>query len=261
MFQTPDNAQAAHLTLDWGNVIAGIIGGMVGVVITLVAEFFIRRYEKSKDKEEQTLVVFKNQTRKIDGSIYRYLGPGSSVEMMKSDLGPPNRQYGTDAGLFTEELHMPDPDPSDPETQPEEYEPAFTAYLYFFENAHVKLISRDGVSIDALTIIALSNTVPIPDDPDAFLNRYKIDEAFFGTGRIKAEHFPGCTDTLTAICSMRYSFGFSQVITYFCEDFSRDFYEPDLEKNPKELIGATAYGVCVSNKIDTVSYIYLSEID
>lgn len=253
----PVQTVADKAWLDSGNILSGIIGGLVAVLVTLVAEFLIRRYEKSQERKEQEIVRFKNETRKITGTIFQYLGPDASVEMMKADLGPPNKQYGTEAGFFEEEFSDECPPIIE---EASKYTPRFTAYLYFFQNAHVKVISEDRESIVALTVMAHDETIYMPESETEFLNRYKIDAAFFEDADVRAEHQPGCSDIVTAICTSRHFHGRTVVTTYFCDDSDRDFYSADLKNNPRELIGATVHGVCISKGLETVSYIYLSEI-
>jgi hypothetical protein len=252
-FQAPESSR-----FDWGNVVSGTIGGLIAVVVTLLAEFLIRRYEKSKEKSEQQVVTFQNESRTVTGAIFTYLGPGASIEMMKHDLGPPNKQYGTDAGLFTIEMYEDDP----VEEISSEYVPEFTAYLYFFKNAHVKFISKDKQSIDAITVFAFDQdaSISLPHSQSQFLNQYSIDEQFFvDNPNIDAEHFPGCRDVTTAICSRTYFPGLEIATTYFCDNPKVDYFEADLKNNPKELLGATVYGVCISKGIENVSFIYSSE--
>lgn len=241
-----------QFTIDWNSLATGAAGGLIVFLVTLVSEYFVRKYEKYQEKTEQQIVRFKNETRTITGTIFNYLGPGSSVEMMKSDLGPPNRQFTTEAGLYgSETLGLPSDDELD-------YSKEFTAYLYLFKNAQVKLLSEDKVTIVALTVMANGKDILLPFEEAQFLNSYMIEMDFFEDKKIIAEHIPGCSDTVTALSASYYRPS-PMVITYFCYHDQVDYYEADLTNNPKELIGARINGVCISSDLDTVSYLYLSE--
>jgi len=245
------------IEVDWKSVVSGAAGGLIVFLVSLIAEFLVRQWEKSREKSEQQIVRFKNETRKITGAIFTYLGPDASVEMMKSDLGPPNKQYGTDAGLFTLKESE---EASFPVEENAEYVPRFTAYLYFFQNGQVKIISENRESIVALTVMATDESISMPFSETEFINECKVDESFFEDSDVVAEHMPGCRDTVTAICSSRSFPGIQIATTYFCHAYDKDFHDADLENNPRELIGAIVHGVCISKGIENVSYIYLSEL-
>ena len=250
--------------IESGNVVSGIIGGLVAVVVTLISEFLIRKYERNQEKKEQQIVRFKNQSRRITNTIFQYLGPDASVEMMKNDLGPPNKQYKTEAGFFSDEtlgiVPENNPDVTEDSEVADDYQPRFTAYLYFFENADVKIISEDGESITAITVMAHDASINLPHSDTKRFNEYKIGAEFFVGASLLAEHMPGCRDTVTALCEITYSPGTQTATTYFCYDVDRSFFDADLQNNPKELIGATISGACISKGAENASYLYLSEI-
>ena len=233
--------------------------GAAGGVLALVFEHVYLHFKEKHADAEKKVIKFSNEERRITGSVFTYLGPDAAVEMMKADLGPPNKQYGSDAGLFEIEMYEDDNPALDEQT---EYVPEFTAYLYFFKNAHVKIISKDQVSIDAITVLAHDgdSSISIPNSETEFLNEYKIGQNFFEENSlVLADHFPGCRDVFTAICSQSIYPGISIATTYFCDDSSMNYDSVDLRNNPKTLIGATVYGVCISKGVENVSCIYSSE--
>jgi hypothetical protein len=239
-----------QFTIDWNSLATRAVGGLIVFLVTLVSEYFVRKYERYQDKAEQQIVRFKHETRTITGAIFSYLGPGSSVE---SDLGPPNRQFATEAGLYSAETlgfasdHKLD------------YSKEFTAYLYLFKNGQVKILSEDKETIVALTVMANGKDILLPFEEAEFLNSYMIELDFFDDRKIIAEHMPGCSDTVTALSASYYRPS-PMVITYFCYHDQMDYYEADVTNNPKELIGARINGVCISSDLENVSYLYLSEL-
>src|SRR5688572_12153516 len=123
------------------NLLIGAAGGLIAGAILLLVEYLIRKREKRGEIAQQQVVKFANEERLITGSIFSYLGPRSSIELMKTELGPPNKKGRQLEGLF--------PPYIEPECKPEES----TVYLYFFKNADVKIISKDDETIDSLTVI------------------------------------------------------------------------------------------------------------
>src|SRR5687768_6035231 len=127
-------------------LLIGAAGGLIAGLVVLLVEWLLGRLDKYREARQQLIIRFKNEERRITGSIFNHLGPRSSIELMKSDLGPPNRKMTEVLGLFME----------DDQEFPTEQETT-NSYLYFFKNAAVKILSRDGLMIDALVVIATAN--------------------------------------------------------------------------------------------------------
>jgi hypothetical protein len=229
--------------MEW---LIGLTGGLVAGGILLFVEYVLRKHEQKDAIAEERIIKFTNEERRITRSIFTYLGPGSSVELMKSDLGPPNKKLKAQVGLFA----------TDVDDQPEDT----NIYIYFFKNAHVKLTSLDGQTIDSITVaahetdIAFNNLFFVnPDEKDDFLNVGKFtSEMLLGS---KAEQFQGCNDCFSAVQTFVNS-PFRIFQTYFCNYSGNG----DITKNPEFLVGTVIDGICLSSRPDNASYILTSDI-
>lgn len=240
--------------MEWNNVWSGAVGGAIVGFLVLLAEFLIRKYERKQDKSYQEIICFKNEARRVTGSVFNYLAPGASIEIMKGELGPPNKKWMSNPELFVEE---------DESVEYESKEEKFHTYLYLFKNAYLKVLSEDNQTIDVLTVIALEEGISIhsiplhADGESTYLNLAKVDEDLL-QNRAYAEHFPGCRDIVTAI---RIFLGnpFWTYVTYFCNP-EKDVYGVDLNENPATLLGAVIVGVCLAREPEHPTYIYTSEL-
>lgn len=236
------------------NLLVGVIGGLIAGLMLLLLEFLIRRSEKRQEKSERDVITFKNERRTITGSVFDYLAPGSSIEMMKEELGPPNKKWVSKPELFI---------PTDAGEEFYSKQPEFHTYLYIFKNAHLKVFSEDREMIDTLTVIALNNDISFENIPfhancqDSRLNVAIVPKELF-ENEVYAEHFPGCRDLVTAI---RVFVGnpFWTYITYFVNS-ETDAYELDLQEHPELLVGSTITGICLTKEAEHATYIYLSEL-
>ncbi|MBK8809955.1 MAG: hypothetical protein IPN69_04400 [Acidobacteria bacterium] len=253
--QAEQNVADKPFSLDWGNVLSGLIGAVIGVALTLIAEFFIRKYERNRDKRERQLVTFPHSERRIDEKIFDELSPGHAIELMKAVLGTPNKIF-IDTPVFTTDFFY------DKETGVElEFDTEYakekhserhhetTAYFYDFKNAQVKITSKNQETIDSLAVEYKDTPLRVPQ-----LGLGWDDETplVLGESKVTAELVDGCA--LSYERNMRY--GDSIVIrlytgaplysyyTYFGYPDWADGAEPDPEK-PETFIGGIITGVCV----------------
>lgn len=239
---------------DWNSLLIGAVGGLISGLVVLIAEYFIvKRIEERREIEVKQTIRFKNETRRITGSVFNYLAPGSSIEIMKGELGPPNRKWMSSPELFVT---------IDEELNEEPLEEKFHTYLYLFKNAHVKVLSRGNETIDVLTVVAWDKDIsmeliPLYESDEQNLNVARVNRELIALNG-HAEHFPGCRDVVTAIRTFVGN-PFWLYVTYFV-DPECDAYEMDLQKHPELLVGATITGVCLTKEAEHPSYIYLSEL-
>ena len=48
------------IEVDWKSVVSGAAGGLIVFLVSLIAEFLVRHWEKSREKSERQIVRFKN---------------------------------------------------------------------------------------------------------------------------------------------------------------------------------------------------------
>src|SRR5687767_3572092 len=115
------------------SLIIGVAAGVIASGIILLVELLIRRRERKREIADQRLVKFTNEERRITSSIFSFLGPRSSVELMKAELGPPNKKLTDSGGLFLKTSQFSQTN----------------SYMYFFKNCEVKITSKDNETIDS----------------------------------------------------------------------------------------------------------------
>jgi len=235
-------------------LLIGAAGGLIAGGVLLLVEYLVRRGEKNQETEEERIVRFTNEERTITGSIFNYLGPRSSIELMKSELGPPNKKSKEQLGLFYDAT-------ADAVTNPKEPEEVYDVYVYFFKNATVKVTSNDGETIESLTVLTNSKDISFPifsfdaETREGHLNVTTVTADIVEMGR--AQEFPGCRDIFTAI-QKPVGMPYRIYVTYFVNFFSDD-PEKDITKNPEHLIGSVIEGVCYSSSPDTSTYIFVED--
>ena len=251
------------ISIDWNSLVTAAVGGLIVGIVVLIVEYIVRRREKKGARVEQQIVRFSNEERKITGSIFNFLGPGSSIDLMKSELGPANKKGKEIGGLFSKETDSFQLTPE--EIEPEgvkKNETARDSYLYFFKNASVKITSKDGQTIDSLTVIATDTDIAFSDT--TFLD--SEEERFLGVATIttdiiegcNAEEFTGCRDCFTGVHKIIGN-PFWIHVTYFC-DFAEYDVEKNVTQNPEHLIGSVINGICLSSELDTVTYIFTYDL-
>lgn len=231
------------------SLLIGAAGGLIAGGVLLFVEYLVRRREKHQEKEQQQIVKFTNEERRITGSIFNYLGPRSSIELMKSELGPPNKKSREQIGLFYDQESN-----NGPNSDSNELEQLFDVYIYFFKNASVKITSKDGETIESLTVWANDKDIsfPIYDSLDGetreeFLNDARITEDMAQSGR--TESFPGCRDMFSAVQN-QIGMPFRIYVTYFCE-FSDE---------AESLVGSVINAICFSSEGNTANYIFVADL-
>jgi len=221
------------------DLLSAIIGGIIAGGILLFVEYLVRGREKRREETEQHKLTFTNGERRITESIFRFLGPHSSVELMQSELGPPNKKLKEIGGLFLQNKT------STKETY---------SYVYYFKNAQIKITSKDGEIIDSLTIEAFDKDINFGNlffndtSKEQFLNVQTLTPEMLAESRV--EEFLGCLDGYRAV-QKALDFPDFLYLTYFC-DYSGD---GDVVDDPNLLIGSVITGVCLSSDAEAPSYI------
>ncbi len=238
-------------------LLIGAAGGLIAGGALLLVEYLVRRREKNQETEEQRIVRFTNEERKITGSIFNYLGPRSSIELMKSELGPPNKKSKEQLGLFYDEVTNDTVTISD-SNEPEE---VYDVYVYFFKNASVKITSKDGETIESLTVLTNDKDISFPvfsfdaETRGGLLNVTTVTADIVENSR--AQEFQGCRNIFTAL-QKPVGMPYRIYVTYFC-DFLSGNSEKDITKNPEHLIGSVIEGVCYSSSPETSTYIFVED--
>jgi len=134
------------------------IGGLVGGGLVLGIEQLIIYFKDRNKEKRQKLIAFPNPNRIIDEAIFDRLAPGRSVELMKAVLGTPDNTF-VDAVPIFETYREEEEGLMVYEFKSEEDKAAFeenrlrtTAYIYDFENALVKITSKDKETINSLAV-------------------------------------------------------------------------------------------------------------
>jgi hypothetical protein len=228
------------------SLLIGAAGGLIAGAILLLVEYFVRRAEKKRELADQRLVRFANEKRLITGSIFNYLGPRSSIELMRGELGPPNKKLKEPVSLFRDYNST-----GDEQTN---------SYVYLFKNAAVKITSKDDVMIDSLAVVGNDTDIQCnnlfyvnTDTEPEFLNKAILTNEMLEGCRV--EEFPGCNDCFAAAQKGNDN-PFYVYITYFC-DYSTD---DDISANPQLLAGTVINGICLSSSAETASYVFANDV-
>jgi len=160
---------------------------------------------------------------------------------MKAMLGAPNKTAKEDHALFTEK------------------EVKTNVYFYFFENANLKITSRDKEVIDSLTLICHDNSISLDyflldsDEGSLRLGELKVTKAFVDYG-IRHDYLQARLDSSFAL-QIRTAAPNYLTYTYFGFGGGgiRDYYA---NNDPSAFIGETIDGVCLSEDPDSSFYIY-----
>jgi hypothetical protein len=226
------------------NLLIGAAGGIIAGAILLSVEYLLRHRERKRDRAEQRLVRFVNQERRVTETIFNYLGPGSSIELMKSELGPPNRTVKEPTGLFRDDMS----------------DNGINSYVYLFKNALVKIASKDGKTINNLTVLANDTDIAFnnlffvnPDAEPQYLAVATLTREMLEDCRV--EDFEGCRDAFAA-AQKAVDNPFYVHITYFCESPGKG----DISKNPELLVGSVIHGICLSAEAETANYVFAPDV-
>jgi hypothetical protein len=259
--ETTNQVQSVSWHLDWGTVVAGIVAGVaagaVVVIMQVIGDYLLQKFVKLKESRARVLVTFPHDRRFIDGRIFEKLKPGRSVEYMKTALGAPAMTSREVAPIFTtdtfyNERYEPMTFESEEaqETYSEEYH-STTAYVYQFENAIVKITSKDKEVIDSLAVEITGddgslNVPQLPlgwsDDEDnlqlgkSIVTKDLVEECQkFSYEFSRFEHkIVLCLYTASPLYTYYSYFGYP--------NFEGD--EPDAEK-PETFVGGTINGICL----------------
>ncbi len=242
-----------------GGIVSGLASGLVVAIAVLLAEYIIRKREKAREKAEALRIEFPNSKRLIQPDIFHKLGPGGSIELMKSVLGAADNTFIDSIPVFEEnreeESGLLVHEFSDDEAKAKFEETRFntTAYLYDFKNATVKITSKNEETIDSLALdVKFEYTLNCSDLPLGFvttetgegdlsliLGESKVDKDFAESSRL--DHVFSRQDSYF-ICSI-YTAG-PLYLHYTCFGFPMGDVMPDKQK-PETFVGQTITGICI----------------
>lgn len=249
--------------MDWNTFLMAAGGTLAAGIILFIAESYRRHRWRLRESRESRKIKFPNAQRRIDNSIFTSLSHGSTIELMKSALGTPDRYSQWDDPVFLQSGFNPESD-----EMPEGYDEGrglkTHSYLYSFANANVKITSQDNLTIDSLTVL--------PTEAGFSFSGLRFhwgeedgDTLIFGETTVPQEMAEDCrAEYLTTrwdrclvlsgyLASPTYDYE-----TYFCFK-SPGISEADL-KDPSTFVGATIEGVCLSSEDTKVFYIYTQEL-
>lgn len=231
--------------MEFTTILAGIIGG----VIVLAAEQVYLHFRERSKENRQKLIVFPNDERILPESVFHQLSPGSSVELMKTVLGTPNKTYKDYEPVFRDVEYDETGEPIEPEYD----ESKFThAYFYNFKNAYLKVTSKDKETIDSLAVevkegVLATGDLPLGwgdgenDSPVCVLGESKVNQDLVEFCR--AEYSQSRYESIFVL-SLYTGASLYTHYTYFgTPDFQKDV---EVSKdNPNSFIGSTISGICL----------------
>jgi hypothetical protein len=233
-------------------IIAGAIGG--GLVLG-IEQILIHLKEKRKESRHK-LVSFPNPVRIIDVAIFDRLAPGRGVDLMRAVLGTPDNTFIDETPIF--ESHREEEtglivyrfESDEDKAAFEEKRFHTNAFLYDFQNAIVKITSKDKSTISSLAVEVKDGfNLNISQLPLGFDTE---DELPGSLGLIKVNK--------TLVDTSRAAYEFSRFDKYFVLSVytAAPFYThysyfgyPDNDvidisaDNPDTFIGCTIQGVCL----------------
>jgi len=173
------------------------------------------------------------------------LNPGANIELMRELLGTPIKYNKIDFPIF------------------KEVEVSTNSYLYSFENALLKITSKDNICIDSLTVLAHDNSIELDSIAfDSPTNEYKLNKAKVSKDIL--ERLSNHDYIQTRIDS---SFALQIYIpnplyksfTYFGPSIEKGFSYFE-KKDPDIFANEVITGFCISNDSEDVYYIYEMEL-
>ena len=238
-------------------ILIALISSVVsGLAVWLIQQAYTNKRERRREEADRTIKSL-NDNRVVSDDIFETLAPGRSIELMKEMLGVPDIFRRRDAPLFVDMLLLPDGEEDLAEDKLDKSIDTHS-YIYMFKNAHVKITSRDNVSIDSLTVMSEDKSL----SADSLLLPEGIESAGFGDLKVTSD----LTDAIMYhryIRTMKDSFfamnaptgpPMHQHLTFF--GYSEKSNEYEETNDPKILIGAHIEGVCISANLGDVYYIY-----
>lgn len=251
--------------MDLKSIIAGIIGG---AIVLTVEQIYLYLKEKRKD-QQQRLITFPNIKRIIDSNIFDRLSPGRSVELMKTALGTPDKTYQDSDPIFTdyreeeESLMVYEFENEADRARYEENKFKTTVYFYDFENAQVKITSKDREVINSLAVEVKEGTLDasclpfgwMTDEDEGenlILGQTKVTKELVGMSR--SERVLSRYDN-TFVLSVYTAAPLYTHYTYF--GFPESHKGTGTSKdNPESFVGSIITGVCI-HRSEHDSYIIL----
>lgn len=217
------------------NIIAGVIGGMV----VLLIQRFLDNVKQEKENNEKKSLINPNSKRLLTNDLITTFSPEKNYKKVKEILGEPDKTY-KDFSIF-EEHHQED------NTKIE-----YKSDLYVLENGVLKITTHDQVSINSITVFPYDNFIEIPyfefftSQNKINIGNAKIDEEFINYHHNKIE-IRTIRESAFAIQTYTGAPHYRQltIFTYF----------PNLENGIEKFIGNNIEGFCLSHD-RSAFYIY-----
>lgn len=235
--------------------------GAAGGVVALAVEHIYLHFKEKRANEAKRLVTFSNNERFVDKSVFEKLGPGRSVELMKSALGTPDQTYICSEPVFTkyreeeEGLIAWEFETPEDEEKFEKNKFKTTVYFYDLKNAQIKITSKDRETINSIAVNVKDGVrldisdLPMSwaagqdenEDGHLILGETKVEADLVAISR--AEYLKSRYDD-TIILSVYTAAPLYTHYTYF----GHPDYEVDTDvtaDKPESFIGGTITGVCL----------------
>jgi hypothetical protein len=225
----------------WNSILTGAIGGLI---VLGIQEIIAVYRGKRKNKSEKTVKSWSTD-KIITTSVIFDLSPGANIELMRELLGIPLKYKKSDWPIFRE------------------IEVQTNSYLYSFQNAYLKITSKDNISIDSITVVAFDSSIELDsitflsDENDYRLNKAKVNQEILS--HITAHDF--------IHTRMDASFALQHYIpnpvyksyTYFggCLEKGFEYHE---HKDPNIFLDEKITGVCISESSEDIYFIYDMEL-
>lgn len=222
----------------WISLISGIAGGL----IVLLAQNAIEKYKKEKDQKNEKIIKSTRFGKILAENTLESLEVGLSVDKMKEILGIPDFIFKEEySGLI--------------DKKPSNY------FTYNFSNAIVRITSQNNLSIDTISILSRDDRTNLIK---FFLNNYEASSGgILGRTKLNKEiiknvinHYSNRTarEMYFGVETYYGRFGNYLNYTYFGSSFNHiEKYEKT--NDPKDLLGSTIEGFCISNAEGFAPYI------
>jgi len=223
--------------------VSSLVGAIIGGFVVFATEQIVSILKERRRTRQGRVVRNPNAEKLVSENLFHDLSPGTTIALMRQMLGVPNNYARLDFPVFSED---------EAETH---------SYLYIFQNAFVKITSRDNETISTLTVLPLEDSFPmssllLPDDVTAKkfrdfivtpqLVEYEYNHTYISTLRDSAFAIEFLTGAPTHLHYVFFGYG-----------GSREEYEN--ANGPKVFIGQKVNGLCISST-EEAYYIYDNEL-
>jgi hypothetical protein len=230
--------------------IISFVSGTLGGLLVLLTQKILDKRDKSKQDEASKVVNPQKHLRQIQADFLRFVTVGLSIDKMKEYLGVPDNISDRTLTYFT------DSDEGGP------VEILINSYFYRFTNATVEIISKNNVSIDAISVFNHGGSEPAIE-----VNTFYGEPVFIGKSTFDEElvsdpvHSFYHTNVRERFLGVEQYYG--RLGGYFHYSFFATDYDVELRidqqfqdtKDPRLFIGQTICGCCISNRETYAPYI------